>query len=126
MRYHFTEAATGETIVDGNVYALEAALAARGMTIEDLVDAAADGQIAGSVTGRGGAFIIWYPRPAVDRNLDMYIDAVQQRIAVDRKARGLPDRDLPGTIEARDYLEKLHGDGVPVHEAAVLTADEFL
>ena len=62
----------------------------------------------------------------VDESLDAYIDAVQDRINVDLHEHGFLSQNIPGTAEARAFLERLWDDGVPVYEAAVLTSDEFI
>lgn len=63
MHFQFTETATGAPIVDGDLKAFESALAERGMTVEDLVDAAKAKKVFGSITFRTGDVFVWYPRP---------------------------------------------------------------
>ena len=53
----------------------------------------------------------------VDESLDAYIDAVQDRINVDLHENGFLSQNIPGTAEARAFLERRWDDGVPVYEA---------
>ncbi|CUT14544.1 hypothetical protein BF49_5624 [Bradyrhizobium sp.] len=123
MRFEFTEVETGAPFVNGNLEDLEVVLKDRAMTIMDFADALQDCQLAGTIKYAGGK-VEAYPR--VYGDLDRYIEAVQERIAVQLKATGRPVRPIPGSIEARDWLEQLWNDGVPVYPAAMATLDEWI
>ncbi|MBR0995650.1 hypothetical protein JQ580_33595 [Bradyrhizobium japonicum] len=127
IRFQFTETATGAPLVDGDLKAFDAALAARGMTYEDFIDAGINGRVFGSITSIRGDVFLAYQRPRdVDNNCDDYIDAVQDRVNDVLRSKGAEPRDIPGTVEAMARMEQLWGDGVPVYEAAVLAMDEFM